>query len=119
MTIIKATSKENFEEIVRTCEQKYVFVDFFATWCGPCKRILPVLEQLSEDYKDSVCFVKVDVDEIEELATLYQIRGMPTFIVLDKENLANLRPPIVGANESLIRSTLESLANGVSISEDF
>ena len=56
-------------------------IDFFATWCGPCKMIAPKLEQMDKDM-DNVVFLKVDVDEAEDVAQEYNISAMPTFVFL-------------------------------------
>jgi thioredoxin 1 len=58
-----------------------VVIDFFATWCGPCKRIAPAFEKLSESLA-SIAFFKVDVDESPELVSQFDISAMPTFIFL-------------------------------------
>jgi thioredoxin 1 len=58
-----------------------VVIDFFATWCGPCKKIAPVFEKLAEVYP-SIAFLKVDVDESGDLAELYEVQAMPTFVFL-------------------------------------
>ena len=52
---------------------------FTATWCGPCKMIWPVVQELSNKYKDSILFVKIDVDEFEDLCTECDVNSMPTF----------------------------------------
>jgi len=57
-----------------------VFVDFFATWCGPCKMTAPIIDQLADEYKN-IKFVKVDVDQNGELASEYSIFSIPTFII--------------------------------------
>jgi thioredoxin 1 len=54
-----------------------VVADFFATWCPPCKMLAPILEELAGDYKGKVTFVKIDVDKQNELASQYQISGIP------------------------------------------
>lgn len=62
-----------------------VIVDFFATWCGPCKSIAPVFAQLAEDAAEAnsaVTFLKVDVDEFPKIAAKYDVESMPTFLVL-------------------------------------
>ena len=72
--------KENeFDEVVLK-NDKPVFVDFYATWCGPCKMMSPILEQLSEEKQD-VVFAKVDVDDAERLAILYGISSIPCMIL--------------------------------------
>lgn len=72
--------KENeFDEIVLKSD-KPVFVDFYATWCGPCKMMSPILEQLSEEKQD-VVFAKIDVDDAERLAVLYGISSIPCMIL--------------------------------------
>ena len=72
--------KENeFDDVVLKSD-KPVFVDFYATWCGPCKMMSPILEQLSEEKQD-VKFAKIDVDDAERLAILYGISSIPCMIL--------------------------------------
>lgn len=59
-----------------------VVIDFFATWCGPCKRIAPYFEDLADKYYPVVAFLKVDVDESPELVDKFNINAMPTFVFL-------------------------------------
>lgn len=58
-----------------------VVVDFWAVWCGPCRMMAPVLDQLAEDYEGSVKFTKVNVDENQELAARYGIMSIPTLVI--------------------------------------
>ena len=67
--------KEKFEELLKG--DKPVVCDFFATWCGPCKMLAPVMEKCSEKFADRAVFVKVDVDENFELAARYGIMSIP------------------------------------------
>ena len=71
----------NFEEEVLQSELP-VLVDFYATWCGPCKALAPVLEEVSEKYSDSIKIVKVDVDEEESIAAKFGIVSIPTIVFL-------------------------------------
>ena len=61
-----------------------VFVDFWAEWCGPCRMVGPVVEELASDYEGKVKFVKVNVDEANELASKYNVFSIPTLILLNK-----------------------------------
>ncbi len=66
-----------------------VFVDFWAEWCGPCKMVGPVIDELAGDYKDRVSFVKVNVDEAGELASKYNVFSIPTLIVFHKGEIVS------------------------------
>ena len=72
-------TNQNFEEEVLK-KEGVILVDFFATWCGPCKMLAPVLSQIAEEYKDKISVGKVNVDENNELAMKYQIASIPTLI---------------------------------------
>ena len=61
-------------------DDKLLVVDFLATWCGPCKKLSPTLDEVSEEFGDRVNIVKVDVDESEDLAMTYGIRSVPTVL---------------------------------------
>jgi len=74
------TSTQQFEEEVLNSANP-VFVDFWAEWCGPCKAVSPAVEELSSEYKDKVDFVKVDVDQNNELAQKYSIFSIPTLAI--------------------------------------
>jgi len=86
MAVINA-SKDNFEtEVLKN--KGFVLVDFYATWCGPCKMTGPIIEQLSEEIK-TVKFVKVDVDKNQELSSQYQIFSIPTFLIFKDGQVVN------------------------------
>lgn len=70
----------NFEAEVLKAELP-VLVDFFADWCGPCKRVAPVVEALAEDLSGRAKVVKLDVDEAPKTAEKYEVMSIPTFIV--------------------------------------
>ena len=79
MAEIKLTNA-NFEEEVLKSEIP-VLVDFYATWCGPCKMIAPLVEEISEEYAGKVKVCKVDVDDAAELAIAFGVSSIPTLIV--------------------------------------
>ncbi|MFZ2538844.1 MAG: thioredoxin [Oscillospiraceae bacterium] len=58
-----------------------VLVDFYADWCGPCKMITPIVEELAEEYSDSLKVVKLNVDDADKIATNYSVRSIPTLIL--------------------------------------
>jgi len=66
-----------------------VFVDFWAEWCGPCRMVGPVVEELATDYDGKVKFVKVNVDEANELASKYNVFSIPTLILLNKGEIVS------------------------------
>ena len=81
-------TKDNFEEVVLKNELP-VFVDFWATWCAPCKMIGPIVEELSEELAGKVVFGKLNVDKQPELAMQFQVMSIPTLILFDKGEIVN------------------------------
>ena len=70
---------DNFEKLVLKSE-KLVIVDFWAEWCGPCKAITPILDEISNEFGDKVLIGKVNVDEVKEVPVKYGIRSIPTLL---------------------------------------
>ncbi len=78
----------NFDEVVLNSD-KPVVVDFWAEWCGPCRMVSPVLAELSEDYKDKVTIVKVDVDDNPTVSHKFGIRNIPTILFFKNGEVAD------------------------------
>ena len=70
---------ENFNDIINS--GNLTLVDFYATWCGPCKMMHPVLEQLKDELGDSIRIIKIDVDKNEAISSQYRIMSVPTFML--------------------------------------
>lgn len=77
---MEIVTDENFEAQVLK-STKPVLVDFFAQWCGPCRQMLPVVADLSEEMKDDITLVKMDVDESTATPNKYNVQSIPCFIV--------------------------------------
>ena len=83
--MVEEINTQKFDELLNG--DKKVVCDFFATWCGPCKMLAPVMEKVSEKYADKAVFVKVDIDENMELAARYGIMSIPLVAVFEKGEL--------------------------------
>ena len=82
-------TKENFEaEVLQSA--KPVLVDFWATWCGPCRMLAPIIEELATEYEGKAVVGKVNIDEQPELAEVFQIQSIPTVLVFKNGQLADM-----------------------------
>ncbi len=83
MGITKVSDTKSWEIDVMNSDIP-VFADFWAEWCGPCRMVSPVVEELSEDYSGKVDFVKVNVDQANEVASKYNVFSIPTLALFSK-----------------------------------
>ncbi|KAG8230546.1 hypothetical protein J437_LFUL008369 [Ladona fulva] len=100
-------NKEDLEAKLTEAGDNLVVIDFSATWCGPCRMIGPVFESMASEMQFSnVVFLKVDVDECDDIAAEYEISAMPTFVFLRKSQKVST---FSGANADKLRQTITSL----------
>jgi thioredoxin 1 len=105
--LISALTQENFEkEVLQSATP--VLVDFWAEWCGPCKMIAPLLDELADEYQGKIKIGKVNIDEQQELATKYGIRAIPTLLLINKGQVAE---QMVGAKSKRdLKASLDRVA---------
>lgn len=75
---------DSFQNIINS--EKPVLVDFFATWCGPCQTLGPILKDVKEVLGDKIAVIKIDVDKNQAVASKFNVRGVPTMILFQKGN---------------------------------
>ena len=86
MNILYPKDTKEFDEIIN--KEKLVLVDFWATWCSPCRMLAPVIEKVAEQYEGKIVVLKIDVDEQQELSIRYGIQSIPTVILFKDGNVA-------------------------------
>ena len=101
--IIHIGSEEAFDKIISGSDP--VLVDFWATWCGPCRMIAPIVEEIANEYAGKVVVAKVDVDEMGELAQRYRIMNIPTLMLFKQGQLVD---KAIGARP---KAALEQMLN--------
>jgi len=104
MVVKHVASGDEFNSIVRNKDSSsLVVVDYFAVWCGPCKRIAPQVDEMSNTFEGAI-FLKVDVDELEEVARQENVTAMPTFKLYKRgEQVGEL----VGASADKLRQLIK------------
>ena len=102
----RVLNNDNFNKEVLESD-KLVLVDFWATWCGPCQMIAPVVEQIAKEYSDKLKVGKVNVDDNQELAIKYGVMSIPTLMFFKAGNLVNT---VVGFHS---KTELEEIINSL------
>lgn len=98
MTVIKNCNENDFEDDVLKSNLP-VIVDFWAEWCGPCKMLTPILEELSNEMKNEINVVKVNLDDNQDLAMKYSIRSIPTLLLFNEGNLIDTKVGLLPKSE--------------------
>lgn len=106
MSEINIKTNEGFEKEVLNSD-KPVIVDFFATWCGPCQMLSPIISEIATEYENKIKVCKVNVDENQDLAMKYQIASIPTLMIFKNGNLIKTCVGFTSKNE--LKTIIEEL----------
>jgi thioredoxin 1 len=101
------TTNKSFAEAINS--EKPVLVDFFAEWCGPCKMMAPILQDLKKQMGDEITILKIDVDRNPNAAATYNVQGVPTLIVFKGGEIKWRQSGVVGAKQ--LQSVFKSIKN--------
>ena len=96
--VIEVTSQNFEEEVLRS--EKTVLIDFYATWCGPCKILSPIVEEAAKE-NENVKFVKIDIDKTDDIAMQYQVMSIPTLVLIQNGEEKDRIVGIVDKNQIL------------------
>ena len=122
MPFIDIETEEQFYDLIiksKEHDKKYIFCDFFAKWCRPCKKIMPDLEKLSDKYNDKILFIKVNINKTPSLSDKFGICKLPTFLIFNNGSSDDIHTKIQGSDLIKIEDTLRRLDQGVIISKIF
>jgi thioredoxin 1 len=102
----KVITNTNFQETI--AGDKPVMIDFWATWCGPCRILSPTVDEIAEEYADRITVAKCNVDDAEDIAMQFRIMSIPTLIFLKNGEVVDKRVGVVSKDE--IVSIINSIA---------
>lgn len=99
----------NSEEFAAAIAKGVTLVDFYAVWCGPCKMMMSVLENVAAGFGDQVKFGKINIDQCRELAAQYKVRTIPTFIVFKDGEVHSVNIGVLGQKQltNAVKEALE------------
>ncbi|NHJ23809.1 MAG: thioredoxin [Candidatus Lokiarchaeota archaeon] len=105
--IVKIHSEAEFNKLLKDFSDKYIIIDFWAVWCGPCMMFAPIFEQLQKENGKEFIFVKVNTDELPSIAQRYRITGIPTILFIKNEK--EVHKVVGAAGYDYMKRTLEKL----------
>lgn len=98
-------TNSNFDEFIRS--GKPIVIDFWAVWCGPCRSLGPIIEELSEEYKDKVVIGKCDVDKEQDLALKFQVMSIPKVVFIKDGEIKDIQMGL--ASKEVLSEKIEKL----------
>ncbi len=104
---VKEITSNDWKKVIEESSSP-VFVDFWAPWCGPCRAVAPIVEEIAKEYSGKVSFVKVNVDENSELASKYNIFSIPTLAVFSKGNLVSQQVGVTSNAKTSLKNMIEN-----------
>lgn len=93
---------KNFNEVIAS---GVVLVDFWAPWCGPCKMLSPAIDQMATDYEGRAVVGKVNVDEVQDLTSQYNIRSVPTVLIFKDGSVVST---VIGSDKKKVKEALDA-----------
>ena len=101
---MKIVNNDNFKDVIAS--SKPILVDFWAEWCGPCRMLLPIIEELSEEMSEKVDIYKCNVDECPDIASSFNIRSIPTLILFKNSDILDISNG--AASKNTVKQWIES-----------